>query len=187
MGELSAHLILPGDPLRFATVWESQGTGEWVVREGTVGRAGRLTETGQFPASTELGALTAPFLDRGYVPRNDDKLDWVVVQFPLRTAAYDRKLIERASEDLDQILDDRGLGYVDGWDRGKRFSDGKIVSNVFVKALDGELGAVACMAGLRVRGSDPQRATIGYRGANEDEWTLRYERTSGKLPGPFSL
>ncbi|MDR2257453.1 MAG: hypothetical protein LBE25_15860 [Arthrobacter sp.] len=181
------QLITTGQPLRFVQIWPSAVTGEWVRREGSVGRTGRITETGLRPEAVDVHELAAPYLAKGFVERDDEALAWVVMQFPLENAAYDRRLIERASEDVAAVLDERGLGYVDGWDRGKRLSDGKIVSNVFARVVDGELGSVAAMAGLRLRGSDPRRATIAHRLPAQEDWTLRYERSSHQLPGAFSL
>ncbi|WP_394159406.1 hypothetical protein [Galactobacter valiniphilus] len=130
-------LFLAGEPRRFVQIWPSLETGEWIVREGLLGRAGRLTETGLRPEA---------------VP-----------------------------------VEERGRGYVDGWDRGKRAGDGKLVCHVFARSMDGELGAVAAMAALKWRRSDPQRATIAHRSHDGEEWTVRYERVNGKLPGPFVL
>ncbi|RGE18989.1 hypothetical protein [Leucobacter sp. wl10] len=181
------QLITDEDPPRFVQIWPSEATGEWVVREGVLGRAGRLRETGLDPASSPLDELTAPYLERAYAEADVDRYDYVVIQFPMRNSAYDRRLIERASEWLDQYLDERGLGYVDGYDRGKRESGGRIVVNIFARAKDGELGSVAAMAALRKGAADATRATIAHRGVDVDDWTIRYERSSGKLPGGFSL
>ncbi len=181
------QLITSVEPRRFAQIWLSDTTGEWVVREGTLGRAGRLRETGLFPESMPIEQLAVPYLTKGYVEVDEDHYDWVVVQFPMRNSAYDGRLIEHASEWLDSVLDERGLGYVDGHDRGKRASDGKIVVNIYARVKDGELGAEASMAALRKGRADHTRATIAHRSAVSQDWTLRYERSSGKLPGPFSI
>ncbi len=181
------QLVTADEPPRFAQVWPSSATGEWVVREGTLGRAGRLRETGLSPATTPIDELVAPYFAHGYVEADEDRYDHVVVQFPTRNSAYDRRLIDQASDWLDAYLDERGLGYVDGHDRGKRFSDGRIVVNLFARAKDGELGCVAAMAALRKSAADANRATIAHRAADAEPWTVRYERSSGKLPGPFSL
>lgn len=181
------QLITSGEPRRFAQIWPSGSTGEWVVREGTLGRAGNLRETGLSPDSTPIEQLAAPYLSKGFVEVAEDGYDYVVIQFPMRNSAYDQRLIGRATQWLDAYLDERGLGFVDGHDRGKRLSDGKIVINIFARVKDGDLSAVAAMAALRKGAADATRATIGYRPVDADEWTLRYVRTSGKLPGPFSL
>ncbi|WP_202381027.1 hypothetical protein [Leucobacter chromiireducens] len=55
------------------------------------------------------------------------------MQFPARTSAADRRHIEHASEWLDAVLDERGLGSVDGHERGKRVSDGQMVVNIFAR------------------------------------------------------
>lgn len=181
------QLTTSEDPRRFAQIWVSAATGEWVVREGSLGRVGRLRETGLDADATTAAQLAAPYLTQGYVEADVDRYDHVVVQFPMRNSAYDRRLVERASEWIDLAMDERGLGYVDGHDRGKRASDGRIVINLFLRAKDGELGAVAAMAALRKGAADANRATIAHRGVDEGDWTLRYERSSGKLPGGFSL
>ena len=110
------QLVKIGEPRRFTQIWESGATGEWVVREGTLGRAGRLRETGLRPDATPIEELAAPYLAKGYVEFDEDNYDWVVIQFPCRDSRYDQKLLERASERLDVVLDERGLGYVDGYD-----------------------------------------------------------------------
>lgn len=71
--------------------------------------------------------------------------------------------------------------------RGRRGGDGKIVVNIYARVLSGDLGTEAAMAALRAGCADATRATIAFRRADEDEWTVRYERTSGKLPGPFAI
>ncbi|MGW8484153.1 hypothetical protein ACWGJP_13560 [Microbacterium sp. NPDC055903] len=174
-------------PTAFAQIWPSASTGEWVVREGTVGKAGTLRETGLDAATTPIGGLAAPFFDRGFVEVDGEALDHLVVQFPMRDAASDRRLIGHATEWLDAVLDERGLGTTTGHDRGKRLSDGRIVVNVFARVLDAERGASAAMSALRKGRADASRATIATRAPAEDEWEVRYERTSGRLPGAFSL
>lgn len=181
------QLVTTDEPPRFAQIWPSAASGEWVVREGTLGRAGRVRETGLRPESMPIEELAAPYLAKGFVEVDEERYDWVVVQFPTRNSAYDRRLIERASEWLDAVLDERGLGYVDGHDRGKRAGDDKIVVNVYARVKDGELGAVTAMAALRKGAADHTRATIAHRAPDGEDWILRYERSSGKLPGPFSL
>lgn len=59
---------------------------------------------------------------------DEDFHDYVVVQFPTRTSAFDRRHIEHVTEWLAAHLDERGLGYVDGHDRGKRVSDERSLS-----------------------------------------------------------
>ncbi|MGC3955997.1 MAG: hypothetical protein QM804_17420 [Propionicimonas sp.] len=181
------QLVTATDPPRFAQLWPSSSTGEWVVREGTLGRTGRLRETGLDAATTPIEELAAPYFAQGYTEAEVDRYDQVVVQFPMRNSGYDRRLIERATSWLDNCLDERGLGYVDGHDRGRRISDGRIVVNLFARVKDGELGCVAALAALRKGAADASRATIAHRGSDAEEWTVRYERSSGKLPGPFSL
>lgn len=185
--ENTVHLVTADAPRRFAQIWPSESTGEWVVREGTLGRAGRVRETGLDPATTPLSQLAAPFLDQGFQEVQDGHYEWVVAQFPAATAARDRTLIAHASEWIEATLDESGLGHLDGHDRGKRGDDGKIVVNIFAQVLDGNLGAEAVMAALRAGRADPTRASIGYRVADADIWTVRYERRSGKLPGPFRI
>lgn len=181
------QLVTVEKPQRFAQIWPSGATGEWVVREGTLGRVGRIRETGLSSQSTPLNELATPYFARGFVEVDPASYAWVVVQFPTRNSAADRRLIEHAGEWLDSTLDERGLGYLDGHDRGKRASDGKIVVNMYARVKDGELGAEAAMAALRKGRADATRATIAYRGSNESEWIVRYERSSAKLPGPFSI
>lgn len=181
------QLVTKEEPRRFAQIWPSEATGEWVVREGTLGRAGKVRETGLSPNSTPIEQLAAPYRAKGFIEVGEDGYDHVVIQFPTRNSAHDRRHIAHATEWVDAYLDERGLGYVDGYDRGKRANDGRIVVNIFARVKDGELGAVAAMAALRKGAADATRATIAYRTADADEWTLRYERSAGKLPGPFSL
>lgn len=181
------QLVTDDAPRRFAQIWPSVLTGDWVVREGTLGRAGSVRETGLTPESTPIDQLAAPYLEKGFIEVDDDGRDVVVIQFPMRNSAYDRRLIERATEWLDVFLDERGLGLVDGHDRGARAGDGRIVINIFAHVVDGELGATAAMAALRKGAADATRATIAHRTADADDWTLCYERTSGKLPGAFRL
>lgn len=88
---------------------------------------------------------------------------------------------------MSATLDERGLGYVDGHDRGKRASDGKIVVNIYALVKDAELGAMAVMAALRNGRADATRATIAHRGQDDREWVVRFERRAGKIPGPFSI
>lgn len=57
----------------------------------------------------------------------------------------------------------------------------------FALVKDGELGAEAAMASLRKGRTDASRATVAYRHRDSDDWVIRYERTSGKLPGPFAI
>lgn len=181
------QLVTVEEPRRFAQIWPSGATGEWVVREGTLGRVGRIRETGLSPQSTPLNELAAPYFARGFVEVDPTSYAWVVVQFPTRNSTADRRLIEHAGNWLDSTLDERGLGYLDGHDRGKRASDGKIVVNMYARVKDGELGAEAAMAALRKGRADATRATIAYRDSNESEWVVRYERSSAKLPGQFSI
>jgi hypothetical protein len=181
------HLVTSDEPRNFVQVWPSETTGEWVVREGTLGRAGKVRETGLSAKTTPIEQVVASYQAKGFVEVDEHDYDYVVVQFPTRSSAFDRRHIVHVTEWLDAYLDERGLGYVDGHDRGKRVSDGKIVVNIFAWALDGELGSVTAMAALRKGAADPTRATIAYRSAGDDDWVLRYERTAGKLPGSFSL
>ncbi|RII42698.1 hypothetical protein DWB68_06010 [Galactobacter valiniphilus] len=180
-------LFLAGEPRRFVQIWPSLETGEWIVREGLLGRAGRLTETGLRPEAVPLEELAAPVLGRGFAEHDDELMDWVVIQFPAGRKSADEGLLRRAVEDVQQALEERGLGYVDGWDRGKRAGDGELVCHVFARSMDGELGAVAAMSALKWRRSDPQRATIAHRSHDGEEWSVRYGRVNGKLPGPFVL
>mgnify|MGYP005983445475 CR=1 FL=1 len=180
-------LFLAGEPRRFAQIWPSLETGEWIIREGVLGRAGTLTETGLRPEAVPVEELAAPFVERGYAAHDDELMDWVVIQFPAGRKSADEGLLRRTVEDVQLCLEERGLGYVDGWDRGKRAGDGKLVCNVFARVMDADLGAVAAMAALKWRRSDPQRATIAHRPHDIEEWTVRYERVNGKLPGAFVL
>lgn len=181
------HLITTGTPRRFAQIWPSDATGEWVVREGSLGRAGRVRETGVHPASTPIDELAAPFLAAGFVEVAERDYGWVVAQFPTRNSAADRRLIEHAGEWIAGTLDERGLGFLDGHDRGKRGGDGKLVVNLFACVIDLDLGAQAVMSALRAGRADATRATIAHRRDDDDVWTVRYERTAAKLPGPFAL
>ncbi|WP_202343118.1 hypothetical protein [Leucobacter chromiireducens] len=49
--EHTAHLVTTDTPRRFVQIWSSEATGEWMVREGTLGQAGRVRETGLDPAT----------------------------------------------------------------------------------------------------------------------------------------
>ncbi|GEB14989.1 hypothetical protein GUY44_01770 [Pimelobacter simplex] len=116
-----------------------------------------------------------------------DGLAWVVVQYPTQTKRRDDWLIDHASEWLGSVLAERGLGHVDGHDRGKRISDGALVVNIFARVSDAEAGCTAAMSALRQGRADERRATIAHRADDGDTWTVRYARTSGRLPGEFSL
>ncbi|MEV8183163.1 hypothetical protein [Specibacter sp. NPDC078692] len=157
-----------------------------MIRPGTVGRAGKHTETGLDPATTDIGNVIGQLLNDGYEEVLEYQF-WVVIQFPSKTKAADFRLIEHAEEWLAATLDERGLGYVDGHDRGKHSGTGKIVVNVYLRAIDAELGCLAAMSALRSGRADPQRATIAYRATLSEIWTVRYERTSGKFPREFGI
>lgn len=181
------QLVTADSPRRFAQIWASAATGEWVVREGTIGRAGTVRETGLNPDAVTIERLAAPYLSKGYVPADEDRYAHVVVQFPAGDSTADRRLIARATEWLELFLDERGLGYVDGFDRGYRGGDSVVVVNIFARVCDGELGSVAAMAALRKGRVAETRATIAHRGADVEGWTVRYERVAAKIAGPFSL
>lgn len=108
-----------------------------------------------------------------------------------RPRSRDRTLIAHASEWITATLDERGLDYLDGHDRGKRDGDGdgdgKILVSILARVLDGDLGAEAVMAALRADRADPTRTSIGYREADAEAWTVRYARRASALPGPFSI
>ncbi len=46
---------------------------------------------------------------------------------------------------------------------------------------------VTAMAALRKARADATRATVAHRRRDQEEWTVRYERTAGKLPGDFVI
>ncbi len=181
------QLVKEGEPHRFVQLWPSGSTGQWVRREGSLGRAGKVHEYLRDPDEVTVEELAAPYLADGYVEVQDESRDWVVVQFPSREKRYDERLVDHASEWLAAVLDERGLGYVDGYDRGKRGGDGKLVVNLYALVVDGELGCEAAMAALRKARADATRATVAHRRRDQDEWTVRYERTAGKLPGSFAV
>lgn len=181
------QLIRPGEPRRFVQLWVSEATGQWVRREGVVGRAGTLSELGLDAGATTGAELAAPYLADGFAEVDDDALDWVVVQYASQTKRRDEWLIEHASEWLSAVLDERGLGYVDGHDRGKRGSDGALVVNLYARVSDAEAGCTSARAALRQGRADEPRASIAHRPAGGEQWTVRHERRSGKLPGGFSL
>ena len=104
-----------------------------------------------------------------------------------RPRSRDRTLIAHAIEWIAATLDERGLDYLDGHDghdRGKRGGDGKVVVNIFARVLDGDLGAEAVLAALGADRAGPTRASIGYREADAEVWTVRYERRASALPRP---
>lgn len=179
------HLVRRGDPTTFAQIWPSAATGEWVIRRGTLGRAGTISETGLDASSVHIGDVAGPLLGDGHTEA--EYSHWVVVQFPTRSKSADLTLIRHATEWLEETLDARGLGIVDGFDRGKHSLTGKIVVNLYLLVVDAELGCQAAMAALRAGRADQQRATIAHREEDGEEWTVRYERTSGKFPGPFAI
>jgi hypothetical protein len=181
------QLVRHGEPDRFVQIWVSEGTGEWVRRDGTVGRAGRVTELGLGAGASSAAELAAPYLADGFVEVDDDLRAWVVVQFPTRDKRYDERLVDHATEWLAAVLDERGLGYVDGYDRGKRGGDGRLVVNLYARVVDAEAGCEAAMAALRKGRADERRATIAHRPHDGAEWAVRYARTSGRLPGDFSI
>lgn len=183
------QLIRRGDDgtSRFVQLWVSAATGQWVRREGAVGRAGRLTELGLDAGATTAEELAAPYLADGFAAVDDDALDWVVVQYASQTKRRDDWLVEHASEWLAAVLDERGLGHVDGHDRGKRGSDGALVLNVYARVVDAEAGCTAALAALRKGRADEARASVAHRPPDGAEWTVRHERRSGRLPGGFSL
>ncbi|XBB65814.1 hypothetical protein ABFU82_17060 [Nocardioides sp. WV_118_6] len=181
------QLIRPGEPRRFVQLWVSEATGAWVRREGVVGRAGQVTELGLAGEATAAAELAAPYLAEGFAEVDDAALDWLVVQWASQTKRRDDWLVEHAGQWLAAVLDERGLGYVDGHDRGKRGSDGALVLNVYVRVADAEAGRTAVLAALRQGRADEKRASIAHRAPDGAEWTVRHERTSGRLPGGFSL
>ncbi|MDQ6523012.1 hypothetical protein RB608_05345 [Nocardioides sp. LHD-245] len=181
------QLVDDGEPSRFVQIWVSEGTGEWVRREGVLGRTGRITELGLAADASSAAELAAPYLADGFAEVDDEFRAWIVVQYPTRDKRSDERLIDHASEWLAAVLDERGLGYVDGYDRGRRGGDGRLVVNLYARVVDAGAGCEAAMAALRRGRADERRATIAHRPPDGEEWTVRYARTSGKLPGDFSI
>jgi hypothetical protein len=172
--------------MKFVQLWTSEATGDLVQRQGTLGRPAPVVE-----AAGNLGALTASFIAKGYEELPDGGWAQVVVQWPMRSLAgttRDRWLLDRAMEHLEIHLDERGLGYVDGFDRGKRISpDEGSVQNVFINAVDGTLTSTAAMSSLRAVRLDATRASIAHRPNPDALWTVQYARKSNKLPGEFAI
>ena len=186
------HLVdRHSSPPRFATVWHDAGGGQWYLRRGTIGRASPATVIAGAADSATEQTLIEPYLSEGFRPFPDEDRADVVIQWPMRSLtgnARDWWLLQRATDFLDAYLDERGLGYVDGHDSGRRLSShGGFVQNLFCYVVDGNLGAQAAMSALRAGRIDATRATIAYSLAGSDDWTVRYERRSAKMPGPFTL
>lgn len=94
----------------------------------------------------------------------------------------------RGVDSVEAHLTARGLGEVDGHDRGKRMGpDGGFVINLFCVVSDTEKAATSVMTCLRQRRLDSTRATIAVSPAGTDDYTVRYDRVSNKLPGAFHL
>lgn len=181
------QLIKAGKPMTFAQVWPSSSTGEWVIRKGRLGRAGTIEESGLDAESTDIAVVVDPLKEAGYVEVEDYPVV-VVVQFPIESLEAGLNMYEHANPRLEQTLDERGLGFVDGQDLGKRGGSDRLVLNIYLFVLDAELGCQAAMAALRNGRVSPQLATIGYRVAeSEEDWTLRYNRKNLKIPGAFDL
>lgn len=66
------QLVSDSEPRKFAQLWESESTGEWVVREGTLVRAGRIRETGVSPDTAPLAEMAQPYLANGFREFDDD-------------------------------------------------------------------------------------------------------------------
>lgn len=98
------QLITNGVPRKFAQILVSGSTGEWVVREGTLGRTGRVHET-NLPAATPIGEIAQPYFAKGFTEFDEGDYLWVVVQFPTRNSAAARRLIAQASDWIASTLD----------------------------------------------------------------------------------
>lgn len=172
--------------MRFVQLWTSASTGELVQRRGTVGRIAPVVD-----APAPLPELSAQFVSQGYGVFPNDGWAQAVIQWPMRSLTgdkRDRRLLERAHEWLETHLDERGLGYVDGFDRGRRLgTHGGFVQNIFLCAVDGPLASTSAMTCLRAARLDATRATIAFREDVEAPWTVRYDRKSDRLPGDFAL
>lgn len=173
-------------PMRFVQVWTSSKTHELVQRQGTVGRIAPVAE---LPKGAEEPLAT--FLDQGYELFPDSGWAQVVVQWPMHSfngTVQDRRLLDRAQEWLECHLDERGLGNVEGHERGRRIgSSGGFVQNMYFNVVDGSLASTAAMTCLRTALLDATRASIAFRQDVESPWNVRYERKSNKLPGNFAL
>lgn len=172
--------------MKFAQLWTSESTHELVQRLGTVGRAAPVVE-----ASESEAELSAQLIDEGYEPFPDSGWAQVVVQWPMKSlagTARDRWLLERAMEWVERHLDERGLGFADGFDRGRRMSPHEgWVQNLFLNVVDGPLASGAAMTCLRAARLDATRATIAHRQDAESDWIVQYDRKSNKIPGEFAL
>ena len=160
--------------LLFREAWATS-PGEAVVHTGTVGRRGkseqRVVTEGQeaFLAAFERDARSRGFAP---IPRADQL--WLVVQFPLRSKMGNKRdawLLEKGSEYLNNELGWRGLGHVDGHDRGNH----KL--NIFCVVVDAPLAVTAAKSCLRTSRLDLNRARIATRGYSSDEdYVLRYSK-----------
>ncbi len=180
-------LLVDRESMRFMQIWTSHSTGELVQRTGTVGRASPVVELP--PGAADPSAL---FIERGFEPLPEGGWAQLVVQWPMNSISgtiRDRLFLDRAREWLEHHLDERGLGYCTGFDRGQRKSPyGGFVQNLFFEVVDGPLAATAAMTCLRTTRNDPTRASIAHRETTVDaNWILRYRRTAARLPGEFAL
>ena len=119
-----------------------------------------------------------------------EETSWVVVQWPIKSSGgtkRDRWLVDRATEHIDQYLHEFGLGAVDGHDKGQRSAGGGFVLNLFCRVIDANRAATSNRTCLRKAGLDLTRASIAVMETGAETYTVRYERVSNKLPGPFAL
>lgn len=173
-------------PMKFVQIWTSIKTRELVKREGTVGKVASVVElpVGASDPSQE-------YLDQGYELFPPGGWAQLVIQWPMNSVggnARDNSLLARAGQWLEVHLDERGLGRLDGHDRGRRMSpDGGFVLNMYSTVVDGSLAATAAMTCMRNARLDPTRASVAYRHNVNDPWIVRYDRVSNKIPGDFAL
>lgn len=173
-------------PMTFVQLWTSGSTDEIVQRKGTVGRVSQVVE-GEFDEAETRAAL----LREGYEEFPEEGWAQVVVQWPMKSLAGNKRdqwFIENAMRHLEAHLEERGLGYVDGFDRGARLGDdGGFVQNVFLTVVDGTLASTAAMSCLRAGRIDATKATIAHRDDVDAMWVVSHDRKSAKMPGDFSL
>lgn len=157
-----------------------------MVREGTLGRAGKVRETGLSPNSTPIEQLAAPYRARGFIEVGEDGYDHVVIQFRRATAPTTAAI---------SPMQRNGSMHI-SMNAASATSTGTTAANAPTTAGSSSTSSRESRTASwerwppwppYARSEDATRATIAYRTADADEWTLRYERSARKLPGPFSL
>ena len=168
-----------------------------IVHKGKVGREGsdEEIEMNKFDKAIKTESdyfkyFTDKYKKEGYLEIPDEKLVWLVVQFPMKSLKGNKRdhwLRDKVTEYLNEELGWRGLGHVDGFDMGKQIADHKkFALNIFCEVVDEAKGIAAIKRCLREYRLDYTRIKIASRPYLSDGgFQLKY--SAKKKDQTFSL